>query len=92
MYNLSMDVAISELRANLSSWLDRVREGGEVTVTDRGVPVARLVAVGAADTLQRLTAEGLIARPATATRPVATGAARVHASGSVADLVTDQRR
>jgi len=92
MYNLSMDVAVSELRANLSTWLDRVREGTAVTVTDRGVPVARLVAVGASDTVQRLTAEGLIARPVTATRPVATGAARVRAQGSVADLVADQRR
>jgi len=87
-----MDVAVSELRANLSTWLDRVREGTAVTVTDRGVPVARLVAVGAADTVQRLTAEGLIARPVTATRPVATGATRVRAQGSVADLVADQRR
>ena len=38
-----MDVAVTDLRAHLSEWLDRVREGDEVVITDRGVPVARLV-------------------------------------------------
>ena len=37
-----MDVAITELRANLSLWLDEARSGHEVVITDRGVPVARL--------------------------------------------------
>ena len=36
-------VSISELKANLSRYLQEVRRGGEVQVTDRGVPVARLV-------------------------------------------------
>ncbi len=34
---------IAELKAHLSSYLDQVKAGGEVLVTDRGVPVARLV-------------------------------------------------
>lgn len=40
-------VSISELKANLSRYLREVRRGGEVQVTDRGVPVARLVALPA---------------------------------------------
>ncbi len=36
-------VAISELKAKLSSYLDKVKAGQEVVVTDRGRPVARLV-------------------------------------------------
>ena len=36
-------VAISELKAKLSRYLDQVKAGHEVVVTDRGRPVARLV-------------------------------------------------
>jgi len=36
---------ITDLRANLSRILDGVRQGEEVEVLDRGVPVARLVPV-----------------------------------------------
>jgi len=38
-----MDVAITDLRAHLSDWLERAREGTEVIITDRGLPVARLL-------------------------------------------------
>lgn len=40
-------VSISELKARLSAFIDIVREGEEVLVTDRGRPVARLMPVGA---------------------------------------------
>src|SRR5665647_1492442 len=39
-----MDVAISTLRAELSSWIERARSGEEIVVTERGTPVARLLA------------------------------------------------
>ena len=35
MYTLGMDVPVTELRAHLSDWLDRVRAGEEIVVTDR---------------------------------------------------------
>lgn len=35
--------SVSELKAKLSAYLREVRRGGEVQVTDRGVPIARLV-------------------------------------------------
>ncbi len=38
-------VSISELKARLSAFIDIVREGDEVLVTDRGRPVARLTPV-----------------------------------------------
>ena len=38
-------VSISELKARLSAFIDIVREGDEVLVTDRGRPVARLMPV-----------------------------------------------
>jgi prevent-host-death family protein len=89
-----MDVAVSELRAHLSEWLEKAREGKEVVVTDRGVPIARLLGMSATAALERLSAEGVIARPERAERPVASGRPRARGRGgqSVADLVSEQRR
>ncbi len=69
-------MAITDLRANLSEWLDRAREGDEVVITDRGVPVARLLGLTTTATLERLTADGVIGRPATGQRPRASGRTR----------------
>jgi len=87
-----MDVAVSELRAHLSTWLARVREGQEVVVTDRGTPVARLLPVGTAGILDELASNNVIARPAQPTRPAAAGRARPRARRSMAEVVTEQRR
>ncbi len=87
-----MDVAISELRSNLRAWVDHARSGEDVVVTERGVPVARLVAVEASGVIERLEREGLITRPRSASRPRAAGRRRVQAKGPVADLVTELRR
>ena len=87
-----MDVAVTDLRAHLSEWLERAREGDDVVITDRGIPVARLVGLTTTATLERLTAEGVIGRPATARRPRASGRPRPQARRPVADYVSDQRR
>lgn len=87
-----MDVAVSDLRAHLSEWLDRAREGEEVVVTDRGVPVARLLGITASATLERLVAEGVIARPERSQRTTATGRSRPRPCHPVSTLVSEQRR
>ena len=87
-----MDVTVTDLRAHLSSWLERARDGDDVVITDRGVPVARLTGLTTTATLERLTADGVIGRPATARRPRASGRTRPHARRPVADIVSDQRR
>ena len=92
MYSVRVDVAITELRTHLSLWLDRVQHGEEVVVTDRGVPVARLLGMTATGTLERLTAEGVIGRPATATRPTASGRPRPRPRRPVSDIISEQRR
>ncbi len=86
-----MDVAVTELRANLSHWLDRARGGEEVVVTERGRPVARISGVATTSTLERLAAEGVIGPARRAARPTETGRARPRPRRSVADLVSDQR-
>lgn len=92
MYNQVMDVAVTELRAHLSDWVERARGGGEVVITDRGVPVARLVGLDSTSTLERLTAEGVIARPAVARRPTASGRTRPRPRRPLSDVISDQRR
>ena len=87
-----MNVAISDLRAHLSEWLDRARRGEEVIVTDRGLPVARLLGLSSTATLDRLAAEGVIGRSARADRPVASGRTRPRARRPVAEIVSEQRR
>ena len=87
-----MDVAISELRSNLRAWVDHARSGDDVVITERGVPVARLVAVDASGVIKRLERDGLITRPRSDSRPRAVGRRRGPATGPVAGLVTELRR
>jgi prevent-host-death family protein len=87
-----MDVAISILRAELSSWIGRARSGEEIVITERGAPVARLVPVDTAPLLRELTRSGVLSKPRRTDRPTARGADRVRARGPVADLVGEQRR
>ena len=87
-----MDVAISTLRAELSTWIERARAGEEIVVTDRGTPVARLLAVETAPLLDQLMQRGVLGKQRRPNRPTARGASRVQATGPVADLVGEQRR
>jgi prevent-host-death family protein len=87
-----MDVAVSELRAHLSDYLEQARAGDEVVITDRGIPIARLLGLTATATLERLASDGIIARAAAAPRPLAAGQSRPRPRRPVADQVSDQRR
>jgi prevent-host-death family protein len=86
-----MEVPVTELRAHLSDWLERVRGGEEVVVTDRGVPVARLLGMSATATLQRLAADGVIGTDVSARRPAAAGRPRPRPLRPVSDIVSEQR-
>ncbi len=45
---MSESVGVRELRQNLSKYLDRVKDGEALVVTERGRRVARLIPAGAA--------------------------------------------
>jgi prevent-host-death family protein len=80
---------VRALHDRLSEHLDQVEKGAEVVVTRRGRPIARLSAVDAEDPLDELVRRGLVtppSRPRTARRP------RVKPTGSVSELVAEQRR
>lgn len=84
-----MEVGVRELRDNLSRYLDRVRNGEEVVVTDRGQAIARVLPLSGERALDRLVREGKVTP---ARRPRRSRPARVTADGTVSDLVADQRR
>jgi prevent-host-death family protein len=86
-----VDVAVTELRARLSVWLDLVQHGEEVVITDRGLPVARLLGLDSTPTLERLTDEGVIARPVSGQRPKASGRKRPRPQQPVSGMVSEQR-
>jgi prevent-host-death family protein len=56
--------AVSELKARLSEYLNQVKAGMEVLITDRGKPVARLVPIPRSkdlkESLVRMEKQGLI--------------------------------
>lgn len=68
------------------------RRSPEVVITDRGVPVARLMGLDTTATLERLTAEGVISRPESGQRPTATGSIRLRPRRPLSDSVSEDRR
>jgi len=87
-----MDVPVTELRAQLGHWIDAARDGADVVITDRGTPVARIVALGSTPIIDRLTAEGIISRPKRSSRPIAGKGSRPKPKRPVADIISEQRR
>jgi prevent-host-death family protein len=85
------EVGIRELKNGLSKYIERVRAGEEVIVTDRGRPVARLSSLDAVDDrLAELVAAGLVRAPDTRKRHIPDH--RITGTGPVSDLVAEQRR
>jgi prevent-host-death family protein len=92
MYTCLMDVAVTDLRAHLRDWLAVAQDGREVVITDRGVPVARLLGLDTTPTIERLTGEGLIGQPAEPRRPAVGSRSRPRPRRPLADRVSDDRR
>jgi prevent-host-death family protein len=84
-------VGVRQLRNELSRWLDAVQGGDEVTITERGLPVARLIGVSGPSQLERLIAEGVVT-PAKRPKRPSREHRKVRAKGTVSDLVAEQRR
>lgn len=55
-----MDVGIRELRAHLSRYVERVKDGEEIVVTEHGRPVARIVPMNGERKRDRLLREGVL--------------------------------
>jgi prevent-host-death family protein len=84
------EVGIRELREHLSRFLDEVRAGRELIVTDRGTPVARIVGTSGESWLDELVAAGVVTLPEHEFDPSTFG--NVTAKGDLMEFVFDQRR
>jgi prevent-host-death family protein len=86
-----MNVGIRELRAGLSRYVARVKEGEEIVVTEHGKPVAKLVPLNGERKIDRLIREGVVipARSRTDWLPEP-----IEADGDfrLSDIVIEQRR
>ena len=83
------EVGIRELHDQLSRYVRHAAEGGEVVVTMRGRPVARLTPMTADDPLADLRERGLVQEPEREWSP---RRRRPAPSAPVSDLVEEQRR
>ncbi len=83
-----MEVGVRELKAKLSEYLARAADGDDVTVTDRGRPIARIVAVHGRSDIERGFEEGWIEPPRRHSLPNAT---RFRATRSVLDVLDEDR-
>ena len=86
---METEVGIRDLRNNLSHYLDRVRAGDELVVTDRGRAIAQLLPLGRERALDRLIAAGVVTPAAS---PKRASPLPVETAGTVSDLVAAQRR
>ncbi len=86
-------VGVRELKNQLSSFLERVKAGEEITVTEHGRPIARLSGVEVdVDRMADLIASGIV-------RPAASSQRRLPAKrvkltdgrSSLTDIVAEQR-
>jgi len=82
-------VGIRDLRDGLSRHLADVQAGTEITVTDHGKPIAKIVPIGKESGLERLIREGLVTLPKGPRRPLPEP---IKANGTVSDLIKEQRR
>ena len=85
-----MDVGIRELRAGLSRYVEQVKHGEEIVVTEHGRPVARLVPMNGERKIDRLIREGVVtpARSRTGWRPEPI---KLKSGSTVSDIVIEQR-
>ena len=83
-------VGVRELRDHLSRYLEEVKRGRHLVVTDHGRRVARLVpADDVPDRLSELIEDGRAQAPRSGSRRLPP---LVKGSGAVSDLVVEQRR
>ena len=89
-HRAAREVGVRELRDHLSAWIDEVKAGAEVVVTERGRPVARIVAATGEPWLDALVAAGIVTLPEREFD--LSSLKRVRAKGDLVEFVLEQRR
>jgi prevent-host-death family protein len=87
-----LEVGIRDLRDHLSSWLDEVKEGNELVITERGRAVARILPVSLPSRYQELIERGTLTPPSKPRRSASElPKVRVPRIG-IDELIREQRR
>ena len=86
-------VGVRDLRENLKSWLDRVKAGDDVVVTERGKPIVRISAVDRRSRLEELIEAGIVQPARRPRRPIDPERLLPPLTGdkTLADIVIEQR-
>lgn len=85
------EVDITEFSSNMSSWLDEVKAGDEILLTERDVPVARVTGVGGLTAWEQMIREGLIVPATKKPRTKAADIEKIPTSESVSDILSEHR-
>lgn len=88
LHQAQSEVGVRELHDRLSEYLERVEGGGEIVVTRRGRRIALLSGLDVERPLDDLARRGLVRVPQA---PRSSRTAQVKSTGSVSDLVSEQR-
>lgn len=86
-----MDVGIRELRTHLSRYVQRVKDGEEIVVTEHGRPVARIVPMNGERKRDRLIREGVLI-PARRPKTLRPDPIKVEGDVRLSEIVIEQRR
>ena len=85
-------VGVRELKNQLSSFLDRVKAGEDITVTEHGRPIARLSAIEPdVDRMAELVAAGIVQPSTSSRRQLPRKRVKLTPGSSLADNVAEQR-
>lgn len=91
-----LTAGIKDIKNNLSRYLDRVKSGEEILITDRGKPIARIVKEGEGNTsirsaLSPLIQKGLVIMPSHGL--IGVDPLKIKTGGKAAsDMVIEDRR
>lgn len=89
----STPVGVRELKNRLSAYLDLVKSGQEIVVTEHGRPIARLSPLTAdVDRMAALVKAGIVQPPRSAQRRLPTERVTPVGSNSLDEHVAEQRR
>ncbi len=86
-------VGVRELKNQLSAFLERVKAGEEITVTEHGRPIARLSAIpGDIDRLAKLVEAGIVRPASNPVRRLPSKRVKLSPGISIAQMVAEQRQ
>jgi prevent-host-death family protein len=89
----TLTVGIRELKNQLSGFLDRVKAGEEITVTEHGRPIARLTSISPdVDRMALLVEAGIVVPPLQAQRRLPSKRVRLAPGMPLNEVVAQQRQ